>query len=416
MKNRILGKALLGFVINLFTIQAQAQWSQSGNNYTVGNLGIGLQTTYSDFHVEVSGNDLLWPVTVNNSYNASSITNYGIGIKLKHSGNSEHHKWGGIASVQESYWANTSGLALYANETEYVRIKSDGNVGIGTTSPASTLDIMGDNGGVDNRNFRVRYFQTSNQSVGGAELAGIAHVGGNWTAMYAKQGNAKSAAYFDGNVGVGTSSPLSKLHISTNEDAISWNLILNNSRNSSTVSGYGAGIKFKNSGNHEDWKWSGIASVQEGSWSNSTGLVLYADAKESMRIRYNGNVGIGTTTPIEKLEVNGTIRSKEVKVEASPWPDYVFEPEYSLRSLEEIEKFINSAKHLPEVPSSRDVEENGIELGKMNALLLKKIEELTLYTISQEAKIKRLEEANSQENSQLLQRLEKLEEKLKDEE
>ncbi|MEQ9403979.1 MAG: hypothetical protein RIM99_10355 [Cyclobacteriaceae bacterium] len=94
-----------------------------------------------------------------------------------------------------------------------------------------------------------------------------------------------------------------------------------------------------------------------------------------------GDVGIGTTTPTEKLEVNGTIRSKEVKVEASPWPDYVFADNYNLPSLEALEKFIKSEGHLPEVPSAKEVEENGIALGEMNALLLKKIEELTLHMI-----------------------------------
>ncbi|MEQ9404095.1 MAG: hypothetical protein RIM99_10940 [Cyclobacteriaceae bacterium] len=88
-----------------------------------------------------------------------------------------------------------------------------------------------------------------------------------------------------------------------------------------------------------------------------------------------------------QFEVDGTIRSKEVKVEASPWPDYVFADNYKLPSLETLEAFIKSEGHLPEVPTAKQVEENGIALGEMNALLLKKIEELTLYTIQQENKI-----------------------------
>jgi hypothetical protein len=94
------------------------------------------------------------------------------------------------------------------------------------------------------------------------------------------------------------------------------------------------------------------------------------------------NVGIGTTNPNQKLTVNGTIYSKEVKVDLQvPGPDYVFEPTYQLPSLTEIESYIKANKHLPEVPSAKEMEANGINLSEMNMLLLKKVEELTLYVI-----------------------------------
>ncbi|MEQ9404094.1 MAG: hypothetical protein RIM99_10935 [Cyclobacteriaceae bacterium] len=101
-----------------------------------------------------------------------------------------------------------------------------------------------------------------------------------------------------------------------------------------------------------------------------------------------------------QFKVNGTIRSKEVKVEAAPWPDYVFDDNYTLPSLEQIEKFIQSEGHLPDIPTADEVNENGIALGEMNALLLKKIEELTLYQIEmmkiinkQQARIEKLEKS-----------------------
>lgn len=95
----------------------------------------------------------------------------------------------------------------------------------------------------------------------------------------------------------------------------------------------------------------------------------------------SGNVGIGTVTPIDKLSVNGRIRAQEVKVENGNWPDYVFEKSYALSPLEEIEKHIQQNGHLPGIPSAAEVKANGIDLGEMNAKLLKKIEELTLYMI-----------------------------------
>ena len=94
-----------------------------------------------------------------------------------------------------------------------------------------------------------------------------------------------------------------------------------------------------------------------------------------------GNFGIGTSSPSEKLEVNGTIRSKEVKVESTDWPDYVFKEDYILPSLKETESYIKENQHLPGIPSAQEVKEGGISLGEMNAKLLEKIEELTLHQI-----------------------------------
>ncbi|PRY48097.1 hypothetical protein B0I27_11631 [Arcticibacter pallidicorallinus] len=96
-----------------------------------------------------------------------------------------------------------------------------------------------------------------------------------------------------------------------------------------------------------------------------------------------GNMGLGTMDPQEKLSVNGKIRAKEIKVEMDNWPDYVFSPEYVLPTLTDIKGFIQQNKHLPGIPSADEVADNGIDVGEMNARLLKKIEELTLYLINQ---------------------------------
>jgi hypothetical protein len=96
-----------------------------------------------------------------------------------------------------------------------------------------------------------------------------------------------------------------------------------------------------------------------------------------------GRVGIGTTNPgTFKLAVEGKIGAREIRVTLdNPWPDYVFTPQYQLRSLTSLEAFIKKNGHLPNIPSAKDVKENGIELGDMNSKLLEKIEELTLYMI-----------------------------------
>lgn len=114
------------------------------------------------------------------------------------------------------------------------------------------------------------------------------------------------------------------------------------------------------------------------------------------KLYISGNVGIGTTSPIEKLAVNGTIRAREVKVESTPWPDYVFAKDYALTSLAAIEKYILINGRLPGMPSAKTVETEGIRLGEMNAKLLEKIEELTLHLIAQEKKIVALQQLQDQ--------------------
>jgi len=116
-----------------------------------------------------------------------------------------------------------------------------------------------------------------------------------------------------------------------------------------------------------------------------------------LSIKGNGNVGIGTNTPADKLSVNGNIRAKEVKVETANWPDYVFQPNYELQKLSEVKAYIDQHHHLPELPSATQVEKEGINLGELNAKLLKKIEELTLHLIEKD---KQLQEEKGRNDAQ----------------
>jgi len=125
-----------------------------------------------------------------------------------------------------------------------------------------------------------------------------------------------------------------------------------------------------------------------------------------------GNMGIGTVAPRNKLDVNGTIRSKEVRVEPSPWPDFVFEEDYKFPTLPEVEAFIKKNKHLPGIPSANEVAQEGVALGEMSADLLQKIEELTLYTIAQDKEIQKLNKENELLKS-LLERIAELEKEIK---
>jgi hypothetical protein len=112
------------------------------------------------------------------------------------------------------------------------------------------------------------------------------------------------------------------------------------------------------------------------------------------RLTINGFVGIGTTNPTYPLAVNGTIRAKEIVVNTG-WSDFVFNDTYNLMPLKILETYITEHKHLPEIPDAADVEKNGVSLGNMDAKLLQKIEELSLYVIELNKKLEHLEGENT---------------------
>lgn len=123
----------------------------------------------------------------------------------------------------------------------------------------------------------------------------------------------------------------------------------------------------------------------------------YMDIKANGSSYFLGNMAIGTSNinGTYKLSVNGKIRAKEVVVETG-WSDFVFEEDYNLKSLKEVESFIKENKHLPDVPSEKEVTENGVSIGEMQSTLLQKIEELTLYVIEQDKRIEKLEQENAE--------------------
>lgn len=123
-------------------------------------------------------------------------------------------------------------------------------------------------------------------------------------------------------------------------------------------------------------------------------IELYDQAATGRIMLKNGNVGIGTLdTKGYKLAVAGNFIAEKVKVKLVPdWPDFVFEANYPLRTLEETEAFIKAHHHLPEIPSAAEVKEHGQDVGEMNAKLLQKVEEMTLYMIDLQKQLKAQQE------------------------
>ncbi|WP_025742873.1 tail fiber protein [Aquimarina pacifica] len=223
--------------------------------------------------------------------------------------------------------------------------------------------------------------------------------------------------YFNGRVGIGSTEPESMLQIGNSATVNNSNYITFGKR-LSTVE---VNLPFMGHDSFVDRNDLGL-----GTRSTSGRINFYTGNSSSsfdknqirMTIKADGNVGIGTSSPDMKLTVKGKIHAEEVKIDLNvPAPDYVFDNNYNLRSLEEVEGFIINNSHLPEIPSAKEFEQNGVMLAEMNMNLLKKVEELTLYTIQQQKDIKKLQKENEQLNLlnekllELYVRLEKLESK-----
>jgi len=189
----------------------------------------------------------------------------------------------------------------------------------------------------------------------------------------------------DGKVGIGTQIPQANLEIQNSGNSVSlkirhanelnpsWGLTLGQNED---LSGF-LGCSGKDMQIKSGWNKKLILGCEE--YNNYKGVVVFP----------GGNVGIGINVPSFKLDVAGTIRATEIKVEAQT-ADFVFEPDYKLRPLDEVEIFVKENKHLPEIPSAKQMEAVGVNVAEMNKLLLQKVEELTLYIIELKKEVNQL--------------------------
>ncbi|BBM86133.1 hypothetical protein [Candidatus Uabimicrobium amorphum] len=214
-----------------------------------------------------------------------------------------------------------------------------------------------------------------------------------------QQGN----SYFNGgNVGIGTTSPSAKLHV-----------------NATSQYGLPSGITSETTGNlnTSDEYLSSLFKAKFSGESKSGFAFSVVDSKNVMKygVDSEGKAGFGCKPlPGFQLAVNGGVKAREVEISIEGWPDFVFDEGYELASLAQVEKQIKQNRHLPDIPSEAEVKKNGISIGKMQAKLLQKIEELTLYTIDQE---KRISTQNQQikEMKLYMEKMQKIIKKLSDE-
>jgi hypothetical protein len=294
---------------------------------------------------------------------------------------------------------------------------TNNNIGIGANNPTKLLDICNSDSGSGESYIRIKkgIDATNVNREAGIILGSGAVDYGNTFKIAAMS----STGYFDspklnfkyispaggeiidlltidsfGKVGIGTTSPNSKLTVNGNT-RISGNLnIINNTYKI---------VGFDDSVNYYIGSYSVPGSA--GLDLHYYGGIRFGDrTSDSVMQITNGKVGIGTAIPDSRLTVNGKIHATEVQVTQYVPADYVFEkyylgqsslkPDYTLLTLSEIEKFTKANHHLPNVPSAKEIKENGLLLGEMSNVLLQKIEELTLYVIEQNKRIEKLEIEN----------------------
>ncbi len=214
--------------------------------------------------------------------------------------------------------------------------------------------------------------------------------------------------YFKGKIAIGTMTPAYSFELRENRDGMVRAAIRNDSSGASAqaslmlLSNSTAGFDIISWGSGASGDFAAFPKANSvflrthsgspadrmviGTGSNAPIHFITGDSHQ-VTIAGDGNVGIGTSNPANKLEVNGRVRAEEIIVETG-WADFVFDDAYELPSLQEVKAHIAQEGHLPGIPSEAEVLEEGVSLGETQRLLLQKIEELTLYLIEQDSVIK----------------------------
>lgn len=348
-------------VLTACSLTASAQWSETGDNYTTGNLGIGSSSSGS-YKVEISnGTD-----NFTNINGSISGTARGIYSKVTN--------WNGPLWLFETAHTTTNRdnqvFRIHSNETGVNSMPFYISVGSTLSAPTYHAIIVNSSGNVGLGGNASSIFKASISATPENFTSFTSTQSGNSRGFYSKVANWTDS-----------STPL-------------W--LFETAHTTSTDR------------NNQVFR---IHANETGSsalpFRITTGGTVTNPTNEAISINSSGNVGIGVISADSKLVVDGKIRSEEVKVEIINGPDYVFEPSYELRTLKETKEYLTNNKHLPEIPPAREMEANGIDLGDMNMRLLKKIEELTLHQIELLEKLER----QNEELQEQQKRIEKLENK-----
>lgn len=428
-------KPLFYFFLCLFMggfIRGQAQNNALPLN---GNVGIGTTSPAYKLHLvspeatnfEIHGSHADWAGMSVRSTNATGQPFYGYFTNTN-------------AKTGWHYMTPAGDWRLSLGGTDRFGVTSAGNAGIGTNTPASRLEvsapstafltmryttstgapIYGSTGINFNHNttklYSLEYFtwpdsplagflQMTRASSGNGVYLGLNSI---WFGNGPQTGGAVASTtnkfIFDGNIGIGSASPASRIEVAGSSPYVTLKSTgttgstgINLADNSGTQYAvyYSHAPAFGANGAHLEHKstTNGIHVWSDQIWLGKLENPGVVPLSLNSPIYLNGRVGIGTSKLANgfRLTVEGKMIGEEVWVKLDEnWPDYVFHAGYHLKSLEEVESYINENNHLPEVPSAAEIKNTGINTGHMHATLLKKVEELTLYLIEANKEIKRL--------------------------
>ncbi|NII83294.1 hypothetical protein [Pedobacter sp. SG908] len=346
--------------------------------------------------------------TGNNVINASNPYAADVVIGSDAAGGTRHDSsimwWSNLSASRISNTGNSFNFSVWATpQTPNASISSEiggtsymmGNFGIGTNTPAELLEIRANQPVITFHQPNISSFKMGT-SNGVFKLLAMDNGFGGHTGNFSDTNNPYVFSFLqNGNVGIGTSEANEKLVVNGNLKLIldqgtfpSKNVVNIVSLGYSGITGaknwalrsvyqYGNGV-----GNNAD---GGDLDVIK-SLNGSTILATKTDGTAL------GNVGIGTTNPTDMLTVAGKIGAREIKVSTNAGADFVFESDYKLTDLNELEKFVKTNKHLPEIPTAKQMVDNGVNLGELNIKLLQKVEELTLHLIEKDKNITQLTE------------------------
>lgn len=411
-----------------FSLTIQPVEIDTMNIGVVTNM-LGIGTTSPEEALDVVGN-----LRVRKSTSAVTIEPAGAHIRFK-TNNTDFYFNKPVRSNGTFGTAIGANLTLQTHDTARVTVlNSNGYVGIGTTEPQAMLHVNGSVRG-NGENGTLTIQTNSGKTTIGAMNWAYSHFWTNLPRFHFNKGITVSNGAISsgsgndlflqtcdivngapaftsrlsiqgetGNVGIGTTTPLAKLHVNGNMYIAA----------DSTANGWGYSRLFW--GQHSlqmgtlpgtyahialDLVPGGVNTVQDTLYSK---LRMYSAANTTtklQRIELNteanswintrGNFGIGTSSPQYKLDVHGTIRANEILVNTNG-ADYVFDENYQLRSLQDVQAYIQENKHLPDVQSAEQMQQEGVSVSDLQTTLLRKIEELTLYIIEQGQKIQDLQQ------------------------
>lgn len=263
-----------------------------------------------------------------------------------------------------------------------------GKVGIGTFAPTEKLEVAG--------KIKTNQFQITNGFMNGYILTSDPYGNAIWSnprsidiGVWERNGNIVYVNQ-DKRIGIGTSTPRECLELTGN--AIIGGDIFGRKASYIPLKIYAGASELDGSFISLENNIGAGGSIKFYSVGPGSRIEFHSNGNQLMSIRADNNIVIGNPNPEGQInmKVNGEIHSNLIKVEVTGWWDEVFNYDYNLQSLGEVENYIKEHKHLPDFPSESEVLNNGIDVAQMNSLLLKKIEELTLYVIELEKKVNTL--------------------------